>query len=130
VAELLPRHEQPHFRHRPGRPEEKALVRHEMAFDDDVISLPVGGFYRYRARREPHALDGQLIHMLQKRLQHGQIFGVQALCAGGSASANQLRDLLDFKRNFGAVPLDEVQSITEIRKRLRDARHVAGRAQP
>jgi glutamate synthase (NADPH/NADH) large chain len=38
--------------------EENALVRHEMAFDDDVISLPVGGFYRLRANDEPHALDG------------------------------------------------------------------------
>jgi glutamate synthase (NADPH/NADH) large chain len=45
--------------------EENALVRHEMAFDDDVISLPVGGFYRLRANDEPHALDGQLIHTLQ-----------------------------------------------------------------
>ena len=41
--------------------EENALVRHQKAFDEDVISLPVGGFYRLRASDELHALDGTLI---------------------------------------------------------------------
>jgi glutamate synthase (NADPH/NADH) large chain len=99
--------------------EENALVRHEMAFDDDVISLPVGGFYRLRANDEPHALDGQLIHTLQTACNTGD-YSVYRKFADALEARNpiQLRDLLDFKRNLPPVPLTQVQSINEIRKRF------------
>jgi glutamate synthase (NADPH/NADH) large chain len=99
--------------------EENALVRHEMAFDEDVISLPVGGFYRLRANDEPHALDGQLIHTLQTACNTGD-YSVYRKFADALEARDpiQLRDLLDFKHVLPAVPLNQVQSINEIRKRF------------
>ncbi|MFN4225856.1 MAG: glutamate synthase large subunit [Hyphomonas sp.] len=99
--------------------EENALVRHRQAFDEDVISLPVGGFYRLRASDELHALDGNLIHTLQAACNRGDysIYRkyVEALHARDPI---QLRDLLDFKLAAEPVPLSQVQSINEIRKRF------------
>ncbi len=99
--------------------EENALKRHEMAFDSDVAALPVGGFYRLRARAEPHALDGTLIHLLQTAVASGdyETYETYARAVNGRAPI-QLRDLLDFKSAGRPVPLESVQSINEIRKRF------------
>ncbi|RME62808.1 MAG: glutamate synthase large subunit, partial [Alphaproteobacteria bacterium] len=95
------------------------LETHERAFDEDVATLPVGGFYRYRAGGEPHAFDGQLIHMLQSAVandSYSQYLGyAEALKKLPPIS---LRDLLDFNWPAKAVALEEVESITEIRKRF------------
>jgi glutamate synthase (NADPH) large chain len=99
--------------------EENAIARHVGAFDEDVIALPVGGFYRLRASEEPHALDGNLIHMLQAACTRGD-YAVykQYASAVHNRVPMQLRDLLDFKPHGAPVPLHAVQSINEIRKRL------------
>jgi glutamate synthase (NADPH/NADH) large chain len=99
--------------------EENALVRHQQAFDEDVISLPVGGFYRLRASDEPHALDGNLIHTLQAACDRGDYSIYRKYVdAVHSRDPLQLRDLLDFKAAAPAIPLSQVQSINEIRKRF------------
>ncbi len=99
--------------------EENALVRHQQAFDEDVISLPVGGFYRLRASDEPHALDGNLIHTLQAACDRGDYSIYRKYVdAVHSRDPLQLRDLLDFKAAAAAIPLAQVQSINEIRKRF------------
>jgi len=99
--------------------EENAVRRHEQAFDEDVISLPVGGFYKLRARSEPHALDGTLIHLLQTAVTDGNYEQYEAYArAVNGRDPIQLRDLLDFKPAGRPVPLEEVQSINEIRKRF------------
>ena len=99
--------------------EENALVRHETAFDEDVVALPVGGFYRLRASEEPHALDGNLIHMLQTACNTGD-FSLYKTYTDKIHNRDplQLRDLLDFKSAGDAVPVSQVQSINEIRKRF------------
>ena len=99
--------------------EENALVRHQKAFDEDVISLPVGGFYRLRASDEPHALDGNLIHTLQAACDRGDYSIYRKYVdAVHARDPLQLRDLLDFKAAGPKVPLSQVQSINEIRKRF------------
>ena len=99
--------------------EENALVRHEAAFDEDVVSLPVGGFYRLRANEEPHALDGNLIHTLQAACNRGDYSIYRKYVEAVHArDPLQLRDLLDFKAAGETVPLSQVQSINEIRKRF------------
>ena len=99
--------------------EENALVRHEAAFDEDVVSLPVGGFYRLRASEEPHALDGNLIHTLQAACDRGDYSIYRKYVeAVHSRDPIQLRDLLDFKPAGAPVPVSSVQSINEIRKRF------------
>ncbi len=99
--------------------ESLALQQHEKAFDEDVVSLPIGGFYRLRAGAERHALDGNLIHMLQAACDRGDFALYEKYAeAVNSREPIQLRDLLDFKPAAHSVPLDEVQSINEIRKRF------------
>jgi len=99
--------------------EENALVRHQKAFDEDVISLPVGGFYRLRASDELHALDGNLIHTLQAACDRGDYAIYRKYVEAVHArDPIQLRDLLDFKPAGEAIPLAQVQSINEIRKRF------------
>ena len=99
--------------------EENALVRHQKAFDEDVISLPVGGFYRLRASDELHALDGNLIHTLQAACDRGDYAIYRKYVdAVHARDPIQLRDLLDFKAAGEAIPLSQVQSINEIRKRF------------
>ncbi|MBI1255038.1 MAG: glutamate synthase large subunit [Hyphomonas sp.] len=99
--------------------EENALVRHQKAFDEDVISLPVGGFYRLRASDELHALDGTLIHTLQAACDRGDYAIYRKYVdAVHARDPIQLRDLLDFKTAGEAIPLSQVQSINEIRKRF------------
>ena len=99
--------------------EENCVARHEVAFDEDVVSLPVGGFYRLRASSEAHALDGNLIHMLQSACDTGSFQTYKKYAdAVNAREPIQLRDLLDFKPAGRPVPLDGVQSINEIRKRF------------
>ncbi len=100
--------------------EENAMKRHEMAFDEDVVALPVGGFYRLRASSEPHALDGNLIHMLQAACDRGEyeLYDRYQKAVNNRAQPIQLRDLMDFKPAGPAEPLEKVQSVNEIRKRF------------
>ena len=97
-----------------------AVTRHEKAFDEDVIALPVGGFYRLRASAEPHALDGNLIHMLQAACDRGEydLYDKYQKAVNGRTQPIQLRDLMDFKPAGPAQPLEQVQSVNEIRKRF------------
>ncbi len=100
--------------------EENAIDRHEKAFDEDVIALPVGGFYRLRARSEPHALDGNLIHMLQAACDRGdyELYEKYQKAVTQRDQPIQLRDLIDFKPAGPKEPLERVQSVNEIRKRF------------
>jgi glutamate synthase (NADPH/NADH) large chain len=100
--------------------EENAVSRHENAFDEDIVALPVGGFYRLRARSEPHALDGNLIHMLQAACDRDEyaLFEKYASAVNNREQPIQLRDLLDFKPAGPEEPLERVQSVNEIRKRF------------
>ncbi len=102
-----------------GGLEKKAIEIHNKAYDEDVISLPIGGFYRIRRNGERHALDGKLIHQLQSACDTGSYARYKTFSqALRDQDPIQLRDLLDFKPAERSVPLDEVQSINEIRKRF------------
>jgi glutamate synthase (NADPH/NADH) large chain len=98
----------------------RVLDLHRKAFGSEVITLPVGGLYKLRLRGEAHAFGGTLIHMLQKAVETDsyQTFKrySEAVRKGAPVA---IRDLLDF-RAAGRKPiaLEEVESITEIRKRL------------
>ena len=45
--------------------EKRSLEAHEKAFDEQVTTLTVGGFYKYRFGGEQHAFEAKSIHMLQ-----------------------------------------------------------------
>ncbi|MBI0432319.1 glutamate synthase large subunit [Roseomonas sp. KE0001] len=98
----------------------RLLALHAKAWGGEAAVLPVGGLYKLRRRGEAHAFEGSLIHMLQSAVETDsyQIFkryseGVRKL------PPVALRDLLDFRMTGRKpVPIEEVESITEIRKRL------------
>ncbi|MDW3205134.1 MAG: glutamate synthase large subunit [Alphaproteobacteria bacterium] len=98
---------------------ENVLDRHRPAYDEAVAALPVGGFYRYRRGGEAHAWEGNLIHTLQTAVGSDS-YAVYRRYAEQVAKLPpiSLRDLMDFKYDGPAAPIDEVESITEIRKRL------------
>ncbi|NQV46120.1 MAG: glutamate synthase large subunit, partial [Rhodospirillales bacterium] len=97
----------------------KISDRHRVAFAPDVVPLSVGGFYRYRAGGERHGHDGQLIHILQSAVTSESYTTYKKYADGvNSRDPIHLRDLLGFKQTRDAVSVEDVQSITEIRKRL------------
>lgn len=95
------------------------IQRHAKAFDEAASALPVGGFYRYRRGGEAHAWEGTLIHTLQTAVASDS-YAVYRRYAEqvNTLPPINLRDLMDFKYDGPAAPIDEVESITEIRKRL------------
>jgi len=98
----------------------KALELHAEAWQSDIATLPVGGIYKLRRSGEAHAFHGNLIHLLQEAVASDSY---QLFRRYSDAVRKQppiaLRDLLDF-RTAGRKPIavDDVESITEIRKRL------------
>ncbi|NKC29715.1 glutamate synthase large subunit [Falsiroseomonas selenitidurans] len=98
----------------------RVLALHAKAWDTDAVTLPVGGLYKLRKRGENHAFDGSLIHTLQKAVETDSYQTFKRYSEGvRKLPPVALRDLLDFRAEGRvAVSLEEVESITEIRKRL------------
>ncbi len=97
----------------------KVLEQHGRAYAVDAVSLPVGGLYRFRRGGEVHSFDGELIHIMQTAVA-SESYGTWRRFSEGVRKLPPVspRDLLDFDPDLPPVPLDEVQSITEIRKRF------------
>ncbi|MDG5496901.1 glutamate synthase large subunit [Niveispirillum sp. BGYR6] len=99
--------------------QEEVLGQHKMAYDEDVVALPVGGFYRFRKGGDRHAWEGGLIHMMQTAVSTDSFSTFKKYSeALHKRPPINLRDLLDFKPAEKAVPVDEVESITSLRKRF------------
>ena len=97
----------------------KLLALHRRAYDDDNPPLPIGGLYRYRRGGERHALEGPAIHQLQNAVASDSYAAYKKYAEMMyKHEPIALRDLLDFDRKQSAIPMDEVESITEIRKRF------------
>ncbi|MEC8622755.1 MAG: glutamate synthase large subunit, partial [Pseudomonadota bacterium] len=96
-----------------------AINLHRQAFDQNVTALPIGGLYRFRRTGEAHAFEGRLIHTLQRACDTDSFSTYRKYA---SAVNNQppvaLRDLMDFVSQQEPIPVDKVESITELRKRL------------
>ena len=81
--------------------------------------LPIGGFYKARRSGEKHAWEAQTMHMLQKACEKASYDLWKQY--SGAMRANppiHIRDLLDIKPLGKPVPIEEVESITSIRKRF------------
>ncbi|WP_333832049.1 glutamate synthase large subunit [Rubrimonas sp.] len=97
----------------------KAEDIHGRAFREGVETLPIGGAYKFRRSGETHAWQAGLIHTLQRACDTGSYETFRKFSEGMRATPPiHLRDLLDFKSAANPVPLDEVESITSIRKRF------------
>ena len=96
----------------------KAEEVHTRGFLGDSV-LPIGGFYKARRSGETHAWEAQAMHMMQAACNNASYALWQQYSAKmRSAPPIHLRDLLDIKPLAKEVPLDEVESITSIRKRF------------
>ncbi len=99
--------------------EAKLRTVHANAYDGGADVLPIGGLYKARRRGESHAWEAQLMHMMQSAVARNSTTLWKKYSEGMSGRAPiHLRDLLDFKPAGPALPLDEVESITSIRKRF------------
>ena len=81
--------------------------------------LPIGGFYKARRSGEKHAWEAQTMHMLQSACDRASYDLWKQYSAAMRANPPiHLRDLLDIKVIGRPVPIEEVESITSIRKRF------------
>ena len=81
--------------------------------------LPIGGFYKSRRSGENHAWEAQTMHMLQAACDRASYdVWKQYSAAMRSNPPIHIRDLLDIKPLGRPVPIEEVESITSIRKRF------------
>ena len=96
-----------------------AADRHELAYEKAVATLPIGGFYRQRNGGEPHAYSAQLMHLLQTAVGTDSYSTYLHFARGVRALPPiYLRDLLEFNYAKDAIPVEQVEAITEIRKRF------------
>ncbi|XCX38357.1 glutamate synthase large subunit [Kozakia baliensis] len=95
------------------------LKAHETAWCGGVDALPIGGLYKLRRSGEVHAFNGQLIHMLQTAVSTDSfsLFRRYADTVRKQPPV-ALRDLLDFRQVREPIPVEDVESITQIRRRL------------
>ena len=92
---------------------------HAKGWKAPVGPLPVGGFYKARRSGEKHAWEAQTMHLLQSACDRASFDLWRKYSAAMQANPPiHLRDLLDFKPLGRPVPLEEVESITSIRKRF------------
>ncbi len=99
--------------------QQKVLEQHAKAFETTTQTLPIGGLYRFRRGEEIHGHDGQLIHLLQNAVGSDNYSKYLTYSKGlANMPPVNLRDLLDFRRPEEVTPLDDVESITQIRKRF------------
>jgi glutamate synthase (NADPH/NADH) large chain len=96
-----------------------ATERHEAAFDSAVATLPIGGFYRQRHTGEAHAYSAQLMHLLQTAVSTDSYSSYLQFSRGvADLPPIYLRDLFQFNFPNEGVAVDQVEAITEIRKRF------------
>jgi glutamate synthase (NADPH/NADH) large chain len=81
--------------------------------------LPIGGFYKVRRSGETHAWEATSMHMLQAACNKGSFEMWKTYSAKMRSNPPiHLRDLMDFKALGKPIPIEEVESITSIRKRF------------
>ncbi|HEX7656041.1 MAG TPA: glutamate synthase large subunit, partial [Sphingomonas sp.] len=96
-----------------------ATMRHDAAYDSAVVTLPIGGFYRQRHTGETHAYSAQLMHLLQSAVATDSYSTYLQFSRGvADLPPVYLRDLLEFNFPDAGIAVEQVEPITEIRKRF------------
>lgn len=98
----------------------RVLAMHEKGWGAEAAVLPVGGLYKLRRRGEAHAFEATLIHTLQHAVETDSYQTFKRYTEQvRKLPPVALRDLLDFRfEGRKPIAIEEVESITEIRKRL------------
>ena len=99
--------------------QKKAEDIHALGFVGGQDVLPIGGFYKARKSGETHAWGAQTMHLMQAACNKASYALWQQYSKAMQANPPiHLRDLLAIKPLGKAIPLEEVESITSIRKRF------------
>ncbi|WP_300033292.1 glutamate synthase large subunit [uncultured Roseobacter sp.] len=97
----------------------KAEEVHAKGWAEVSSVLPIGGFYKARKSGETHAWEATSMHMMQMACNRASYeMWKQYSAKMQSNPPIHLRDLLDIKPMGNPVPIEEVESITSIRKRF------------
>jgi len=92
---------------------------HTMGWRGGQDVLPIGGFYKARRTGETHAWTANNMHLMQSACDKASFeLWMRYSKAMHSNPPINLRDLMDFKPLGKAIPIEEVESITAIRKRF------------
>ncbi|MHA6347295.1 glutamate synthase large subunit [Roseivivax sp. CAU 1761] len=92
---------------------------HALGFKGGRDVLPIGGFYKARKTGETHAWGAQTMHLMQMACNKASFEIWKQYSKAITANPPiHLRDLLAIKPLGKPVPLEEVESITAIRKRF------------
>jgi len=99
--------------------ERAAMQRHAAAWTEATPTPAMGGFFRIRAGGEAHAHEARTIHLLQDACNRGDYKRFKQY---SEAVADQPdlapRDLLDWREGLTPVPIHEVESVSDIRRRF------------
>ncbi|MBS4011643.1 MAG: glutamate synthase large subunit [Roseovarius sp.] len=92
---------------------------HGRAYAGGQDILPIGGFYKARKSGETHAWGAQTMHILQTACNKASYELWKRYSAAMQANPPiHLRDLMAIKPLGKAIPIEEVESVTAIRKRF------------
>jgi len=99
--------------------EQASLRRHTAAWTEATPSPSIGGFFRIRAGGEAHAHEARTIHLLQDACNRGDYKRFKQYSEAVRDQPDLApRDLLDWREGLTPVPLHEVESVSDIRKRF------------
>jgi len=97
----------------------KAEEVHAQGWAGNDAVMPIGGFYKSRKTGETHAWEATSMHMMQAACNRASYeMWKQYSAKMQSNPPIHLRDLLELKKLGAPVPIEEVESITAIRKRF------------
>jgi glutamate synthase (NADPH) large chain len=97
----------------------KAEEIHALGFRGGQDVLPIGGFYKARKSGETHAWGAQTMHLMQMACNKASYELWKTYSKAMQANPPiHLRDLLAIKPLGEPIPLEQVESITSIRKRF------------
>ena len=92
---------------------------HRRGFGAEIGALPIGGFYRYRSGGESHSFVPSLVHVLQTAVATDSYQTYRKYSEGmRKLPPVNLRDMLDFDSDRDPISLEEIESITGLRKRF------------
>ncbi|WP_299357908.1 glutamate synthase large subunit [uncultured Paracoccus sp.] len=94
-------------------------IHHKGWHGEHVDLVPIGGFYKARRTGEKHAWEAGTMRLLQLACEKASYEVWKQFSAAMRANPPiHIRDLLDIKPLGRPVPIEEVESITAIRKRF------------
>ena len=99
--------------------EQASMRRHVLAWTEATPSPAVGGFFRIRAGGEAHAHEAKTIHLLQDACNRGDYRRFKQYSQAVRDQPDLApRDLLDWREGLTPVPVHEVESVSDIRRRF------------